>query len=75
VQGIVKMLRPQLQLDILDQPVVDHQPAQQRGLRLDILRQDRLGGGYRSVESEGFGHAAPSPLSGGASTMLGPPAR
>ncbi len=39
VQRLEEMVRLQFELDVLDQPVVDHQCAQKRGLRLDILRQ------------------------------------
>ena len=39
VQRLEEMMRPELELDVLDQPVVDHQRAQQRGLGFDILRK------------------------------------
>ena len=37
VERLEEMLRAELELDVLDQPVVDHQRAKQRGLGLDIL--------------------------------------
>ena len=37
--GSKKWCGLQLELDVLDQPVVDHQRAEQRRLRLDILRE------------------------------------
>jgi hypothetical protein len=36
------MIGPELELDVLGEPVVDHQRAEQGGLRLDIVGQ-RLG--------------------------------
>ena len=39
VQRLEEMLGAELELDILDQPIVDHQRAEQRGLGLDILGQ------------------------------------
>ena len=39
VQRLEEMLGPQLELDVLGEPVVDHQRAEQGGLRLDILGQ------------------------------------
>ncbi len=47
VERLEEMLRPQLELDILDQPVVDHQRAEQRRLGRDIVRQ---GGGGNEGE-------------------------
>ena len=41
VQRLEEMVRSKLELDVLDQPVVDHQRAQQRRLRLDIVGQRR----------------------------------
>ena len=39
VQRLEEMIRPKLELDVLDQPVVDHQRAEQRGLGFDVLRE------------------------------------
>jgi hypothetical protein len=39
VQRLEEMLGPQLDRDILDDAVVDHQRAKKGGLRLDIARQ------------------------------------
>ena len=39
VQRLEEMMRLELELDVLDQPVVDHQRAEQRGFGLDILRE------------------------------------
>ena len=65
VQRLEEMVRLQPELDVLDQPVVDHQRAQQRGLRLDILRQcrcsRRLGG---LGDSDYFGHGSSWPVTG-----------
>ena len=53
------------ELDVLDQPVVDHQRAEQRRLRLDILRERRGRGRVGGlVDSEDFGH-------GGTLTIFG----
>ena len=46
VQRLVEMLRSKLEHDVLDEPVVDHQRAEQRRLRLQVLGQrGGLGGG------------------------------
>ena len=39
VQRLEEMLGAELELDVLGQPVVDHQRAEQRRLRLDIVRK------------------------------------
>ena len=39
VQRLEEMVRLELELDVLDQPVVDHQRAEQRGFGLDVLRE------------------------------------
>ena len=49
VQRLGEMVRLELQPDILDQPVVDHQRAKQRRLRLDILGEGRGSGGLRRI--------------------------
>ena len=57
MQRLEEMMRLQPDLDVLDQPVVDHQRAEQRGLRLDILGE--RGGRWRFcafVDSDDFGH-------------------
>ncbi len=40
VERLEEVMRLQLELDVLDQPVVDHQRAKQRSLGFDILRED-----------------------------------
>ena len=37
MQRLEEMIGPKFELDVLDQAVVDHQRAEQRGLRLDVL--------------------------------------
>ena len=37
MQRLVKVLRAELELNVLRQPIVDHQRAEQRRLGLDIL--------------------------------------
>ncbi len=73
VQRLEIMVRAKLQLNVLNQPVVDHQRAEQRCLRLDIMRErggdGRVGG---IVESEDFGHP---PILWEDASPLQPPAR
>jgi hypothetical protein len=59
VQRLEEMFGPELELDVLDQPVVDHQRAQQRGLRLDVAGQlvGFARGRFRAVgDTIHFGH-------------------
>ena len=49
---LVEMLGAQLELDVLGEPVIDHQRAEQRGLGLDILRQR---GRFRPRRAESVG--------------------
>ncbi len=39
MKRLEEVMRLKLELDVLDQPVVDHQCAEQRGLGLDVLRK------------------------------------
>jgi hypothetical protein len=59
MQRLEEMVRLQPYLDVLDQPVVDHQRAEKRRFRFDILREGRsrtcVGG---PVDTEDFGHGA-----------------
>ncbi len=58
VQRLEEMVGAKLELDILDQPVVEQQRAQQRGLGLDVLGEllDRGFGGPGARVEEDFGH-------------------
>jgi hypothetical protein len=57
VQRLEKMVRLQAKLNVLDQPIVDHQRAKQRRFRLDILRErGGCGGLCPAVDSNYFGH-------------------
>ncbi len=59
VHRLEEMIGSELELDVLDQPIVDHQRAQQRGLGLDILRKRRgCGFGRRLGDSDDFGHGS-----------------
>ena len=73
VDGLVEVIGAQPRLDVLDQPVVDHQGAEKSGLRLDVAGQGRglraAGGGN---ESDRFCHGV---VVGAERTGLNPPAR
>ena len=58
MQRLEEMVRLQAQLDVLDQPVVDHQRAKQRRLRFDILGKVllRCSGLAAFIDSDDFGH-------------------
>jgi hypothetical protein len=57
VERLEEMLRPQLQLDVLGEPVVDHQSAEQGRLRLHIVGQGLgVGGGRDVVDGLELGH-------------------
>ena len=77
VERLVEMIGAQLELDVLDQPVVDHQGAEQRRLRLDVAgERGRVAatphGGH---ESDGFGHGALVHPSAPAANRTSPPPR
>ena len=57
VQRLEIMVRTKLELDILDQPIVDHQRAKERRLCLNIVRQD-WGCGHigTAIDSNYFSH-------------------
>jgi hypothetical protein len=44
VERLEEMLGPQSELDVLGDPVVDHQRAEQRAFRLDVVRKSRAFG-------------------------------
>ena len=57
VQRLEEMVGSKPDLDVLDQPVVDHQRAEQRRLRLDILGERGGCGRFRPAsDSNDFGH-------------------
>jgi hypothetical protein len=57
VERLVEMVGPELELDVLGQPVVDHQRAEQRRLRLHVLGQCGRFGRRRAGQTEDvFGH-------------------
>jgi hypothetical protein len=62
VERLEEMMRLELQLDILDQPIVDHQRAKKRRLRLDILGElGLLGRRFAAlIDSDYFGHGIES---------------
>ena len=57
VQRLVEMLGTEFELDVLGQPVVDHQRAEQSGLGLDIGGED-LGGGRGVDEGKRLNHGS-----------------
>ena len=56
VQRLVEMLGAELELDVLRQPVVDHQRAEQRRLRLHILGKS-LGCGFGGLDETDWAEA------------------
>ena len=58
VQRLKEMVGPELELDVLGQPVVDHQRAEQRRLRLYIMRKRGNVACLRVYKSERFDHRA-----------------
>jgi hypothetical protein len=62
VQRLVEMVGPEPELDILGQPVVDHQRAEQRRLRLHVLRKRMRAGAGRIDDGKHLNHdATPTP--------------
>ena len=59
-----EMIGLELELDVLDDPVIEHHRAEKRRLRLDILGKRRRLGGKRCDYSNGIGHVAIIPPTG-----------
>jgi hypothetical protein len=57
VKRLEEMVRPHFHLDVFGQPVVDHQRAQKRRFRLDIMGKRGRFDGLSVGKSDDVGHA------------------